>query len=97
MSPSRLSIAVLPALGVATMVQAASVPIHVSATVYSVDCAPAQRVRFRACAKPLQLSSIESRTSVVNAGSGSAARNAFGIHHEQIDPGRQVHVMTLLY
>jgi hypothetical protein len=85
-------------VGCSTLVQAASVSMTVSTTVFAVPCPAEQRARMRACATPEQQLSVGPRKTTFTGGSRALQRNAPEARQEILaDPSGHVMVRTLLY
>jgi hypothetical protein len=79
-------------------VQAANGTMTVTTTVFTVQCTTEQRMRFRACARTEQQSSIGSYMTMMKNESRPGQRDVVAPRQEiLVDPSRQVMIKSLLY
>jgi len=78
--------------------RAASVSIAINTTVLEVQCTGEQQARIRACAKPLQQTSVGPYKTMVTRESDAGLPGPPGVRHEiRVDPSRRVIIKTLLF
>jgi hypothetical protein len=88
----------LMATSVSALAGAVSGAITISATVIEVQCTAEQQAKFRACAKPVQQTSVGPYKTMVTTESQTGQSDAFAPRREIfVDPSRQVIIKTLLY
>ena len=85
-------------IGGSALVQAASVTIAVTTTVFAVPCTSEQRTRMRACVTPEQQLSTASRRASRSVETRALQGNETASRQDTlVDPAGQIMVRTLLY
>jgi len=77
---------------------AASVSIGINTPILEVQCTTEQQARIRACAKPLQQTSVGPYKTIVTVESDARQSGSVAVSHEiRVDPSRRVIIKTLLF